>query len=369
MLFSLSWFFIRLWSLAGFLLVLQMYFWKEGGIQTFFSEHFLLGSFILLLWIFLNFIRNHKDIYLQKLKTILLVLEIYLLLLVFLETSLPFSQREFLVFYLVSVGLVYEIFHPRYEKWKKISVPLFYSIILCFLGSVALFIPYRQAFDKTTFKAQEPYLLYRFFSKDFSPYHHILLYQWDSSLPLSLWKDTTLLEKGYDYRLLFSAQERNEESFLLLESPLGEYLQIFPQSQVNFSTKTSSLFLEQKQGKVSYFSPKDSLPESLLQLRKNAIKKEKEAALGLLPVWIKSNPKFQERSFSYTQFVAKIFPFWYQKNAEIAQSFSPYFDFISFSSKKPPFSSTEDTLTNSLNFWRKKSLGIQKYWEYLKDFF
>lgn len=367
MFLSFRWFFISLWGLVAFFLLLEMYFWNEGGIQTFFSEQLLLGSFIVLSWIFLTFIWNNKDIRTQGLKKFLLIIEIYLFLLIFLQPTLPLSAVEFLVAYLTTVGLVYEMLFPRYERWKKITLTSFYVFLLLFLISICLFVPYRQGFDENTFYNQEEYTLFSFFS---SPSYYDTV-QFSVGIPpvsLPLWEAKTTLEREKKYHLLFSSQKLSPDRFFVLESPQGEYLLILPQSQVSFATEKNHISLLKQEGNVHYFGFEASIPEDILELKTSYWERKKKYALSLLPLRIQSNPKFQKLSFTYTQFLWRIFPFWYEENAEIAQTFLPYFHFSSIKNTKK-FVSDEVHLKNWLQVGTKKTAGIKKYWEYLKQLF
>lgn len=368
-------------SIIGIILVHISFFVNkklENIFIDFLSEHFLIWSGMIILWLLIGAVWNTKDKNTILLKKSIIILEIYFFLLIFLKPTLHLSHLEFFVGYSAMIGLVYESTFPRFETRKKRVFTIFYTIIIVFLISVEILVPYRIKYNEESFINQQEYRLISVIQEEFlHSFTQIkLLSIWnkkEQNIPFQNWTQYFLLDKDTDYTLSFSTKNNSSTSYLLLQSPYNEYIQIFPQSQISFSTKKSEPFLwKNQQWSINYFSSWVTLPEEIQQFNWILLETKKRNILKNLPNRLLNNHKLQKISIQYTFLLAKVFPFWYQNNAKILKSYLPYLKkdtIIEHKDNILEIKTNNKLLYQTTKFWYKNIEWMHKYLKYLQDFF
>ena len=132
-------------------LLLALFFYSTNGLgyetDVLFWNHIYERVFIAIIWPFIALIRNTKEKNTKYLKIALIIIEIYLFLLIFVQDWSNLNKREFFVLYLCILWLIKETIYKRYKKRQKnffISiywiVAIFIVYILFCLVSIALLI-------------------------------------------------------------------------------------------------------------------------------------------------------------------------------------------------------------------------------------
>lgn len=344
-------------------------FWLESKII--FTQHYIKWILILIFWVILGFIWKSKNKNTQILKKIFLIVEIYLFLLIFIQSESNFSQGEFLIFYLSGMWIYYETFYPRTEKRKKIFLMSCYGIINLFFLSIALFIQWKKPFDEQKFLNQQNYSLYLISNETpYKNYYTINLKNSlaSESLQLLSWIQQKTLDKNSEFTLLFSSLKNNLEQKVLIKDPSWNLLEIFPQSEISFSTYDTTLIYKKQWWKIKWYPQESIFPKKFKNFQKNYKKLKKNFALSQLPVRFRSNTKLQKISRIYTERLWKIFPFWYKNALENFQTFLPYLSF-SWVSKNYNQTNILKILRSTTKIWEEKINKWNKYREYFKKLF
>ncbi len=364
-------FIISLLSGGGIALILWLTqgFWLDS--EMIFAQQSIKWILISVFWLILGVIWKSKDKNTQILKKILLIVEIYLFLLIFIQSGSNFSQGEFMIFYLSGVWITYEALYPRTEKRKRIFLMSCYGSINLFLLSIALFMQWRSPFDEQEFFNQQKYSLY-LISND-TPYKNYYTINLKSSsasesLQLLSWMQQKTLDKNSDFSLLFSSLNYNPDQKILIQDPSWNLLEIFPQSEISFSTHTPLLIYEKQWGKIEWYAQEKNFPPKFGKFQQNYQESKKTFALTQLPPRFRSNPKLQQISWIYTNRLWKIFPFRYGYSLENFQTFLPYLSF-SWVSKNYNKTNTLEVLRSTSKIWEEKTNGWKQYREYFKKLF
>lgn len=354
-LWSWIWFFFLFFLTNGF------WFWKEM-IREKYQILWVLIFIFLLLW---GFLWNTKDKNTILLKKFIILCEIYFVLLIFLQPTINLSQLEFLILYIASVGLVHEFITKRYQKIKKYFLTSCYWIIVFFMISVAILVPWKQIFNEQAFIDQQNYLLITHFDWTLSSrYTKIRLKNNEKEQFINLEPKVQifLLKNNTDYELLFSSQENSENNYLLIQDKNGEIIKILTQSQINFSTTKSNIIIHTKTGIVKKFNNKKTIDSELNNIKSFYHEVKKSSVIKNLPLRYQKNTKIQEISISYTNFLAKIFPFWYMKNKKIMQTYLPY---LENNIEKINLQNEKLNIKSNIELWKWKTnfvKNIESFW-------
>lgn len=364
-------FIISLWSYGILALILRLTegFWLES--EIIFAQHSIKWILISVFWLILGVIWKRKDENTQTLKKILLIIEIYLFLLIFIQSGSNFSQGEFLIFYLSGVWITYEALYPRTEKRKRIFLMSCYGIINLFLLSIALFMPWRNGFSQQDFVNQQDYSLYIISNTPPQKNFYTISLKTPSSFEtfqLLSWIQQKTLDKNSDFSLLFSSLTYNPEEKLLIQDPNWNLLEIFPQSEISFSTYNTTLTYKKQWWKVEWHPQKRLFPPKLKIFQNNYQALKRNFAVSQLPVPFQSNSKLQQISWTYTERLWKIFPFRYGNSLKNYKTFLPYLN-LSWSEKKYFKTHTLQIIHSTTKIWEEKTNGWKKYQEYFKKLF
>lgn len=344
--------------------------WQES--EIIFSNHLIKWILIAIIRPLIGLLRNTKEKNSQFLKKVVIALEIYLFLLIFLQPWTNFSQGEFLIFYLCLVGITNETLSPNIKKRKSKSLIIFYTIVSVFMISIALFMRYREPINKNEIINQKEYQLIIKISPDLNTYYTkiYLTEKWKArliSIPIGIQK--ILLEKNTEYQIEFFSQDQNKNSRILIQDPEGNLIQIFSQTAIQFSTNKNKITFIDSQNKALFYEKETTQnPEEITSFQKNYQEDIKWEILKKIPSRGRKNEKFQKRSLQYTNFLAKFLPFQYKKNAEYAKEYSTYYQL----SQKNEYEKVEnqiDLIKNNTKIWSEKINSRNKYKEYFKNLF
>lgn len=88
-------------------------------------------------------------------KKLLIIAEVYLFLLIFVQPGINLSWLEFLVLYGAGYGIVHEVMTFRAQKWQTVFFSSCYAVIVALMVSIAALMWWRQPFDEEQFIAQQ----------------------------------------------------------------------------------------------------------------------------------------------------------------------------------------------------------------------
>lgn len=356
-LWSWIWFFFLFFLTNGF------WFWKE----IIRENYQILWILIFIFWLLGGFLWNTKDKNTILLKKFIIFCEFYFFLLIFIQPTINLSQSEFFILYLASVGLVHEFITRRHERFKKYLLSFCYWIIFFFMISIAILVPWKEAFNEEAFINQQNYLLITHFDWTLSSqYTKICLKTKEKEQIIDLEPKIQkfILENNTDYELLFSTQENNSNNYLIIQDKNGEIIKIWTQSKINFSTSTSNnkIIINTQTWIITNFSKKNEINSELNSLRSSFEEIKKISAINNLPLWYQKNKNLQNRSISYTNFLWKIFPFWYEKNRKIMQTYLPYLE--NNITKKSKWKNKKFNIKSNVELWKSKTNLIKEYWRF-----
>lgn len=364
-------FFISLGSAIwiAFVLWITQGFWLDN--ELIFAEHSLKWILISVFWLFLWAIWSTKETNTQWLKKILIVIEIYLFLLIFIQSGSNFSQGEFLLLYLSGVGICYEALYPRWEKWKKWVLVTIYSLVIFFIISIATLVHWRNPLDEQEFTKQQNYYLY-LLVEDIPPHRSYSISLDENSsikhFQLNTWIQKHLLDKDSTFSLLFSSYLSTWNQRLLIQDPSWNLLALFPQSKLTFSTFGNHLTYTTQWGKTERYDKDEVFSGSFSSFQKNYQELKEHFVHSKFPSWFISNPKLQVLSWHFTQGLWKVFPFRYGNEAKNSITFLPYLHFSELIKNYPRSSQGILDVTRN-EVWQEKISWRSSYYKFLKELF
>ena len=349
-------------------LLLALFFYSTNGLgyetDVLFWNHIYERVFIAIIWPFIALIRNTKEKNTKYLKIALIIIEIYLFLLIFVQDWSNLNKREFFVLYLCILWLIKETIYKRYKKRQKNFFISIYWIVAIFIVSIGCLMRYRQPLDIQKIIDNKDYIFITHFNWSINKdYTNITLTDWNITEYINPddWSTSYLIRKNKEYNFSFSTQSKDKNNYIIIQDPLGNILQIFPQTLIDFSTYENQIQFKDFGKETKYYSSISTFPDELKIYKTNYENTIKNNVLSNLPPMLRSNQKLQKLSYKFTKFLSKLLPFWYNENWKIADNYLPYFSFPEEKEYKWVSNKYELIKSNS-NWWNK-------YSEYLKKVF
>lgn len=356
-------------------LLLALFFYSTNGLgyetDVLFWNHIYERVFIAIIWPFIALIRNTKEKNTKYLKIALIIIEIYLFLLIFVQDWSNLNKREFFVLYLCILWLIKETIYKRYKKRQKNFFISIYWIVAIFIVSIGCLMRYRQPLDIQKIIDNKDYIFITHFNWSINKdYTNITLTDWNITEYINPdnWSTSYPIRKNKEYNFSFSTQSKDKNNYIIIQDPLGNILQIFPQTLIDFSTYENQIQFKDFGKETKYYSSISTFPDELIIYKTNYENIIKNNVLSNLPPMLRSNQKLQKLSYKFTKFLSKLLPFWYNENWKIADNYLPYFSFPEEKGYKWVFNKYE-LIKSNWNIWINNTNWWNKYSEYLKKVF
>ena len=336
-----------------------------------FWNHLYERVFIAIIWPIIGLIRNTKEKNTKYLKTALIIIEIYLLLLVFVQDWSNFNKREFFVLYLAILWLIKETIYKRYKRRQTIFFSSIYWITAIIIISIWCFMRYREPINYEKILDQQEYLFLTKFNENLKSKTTTITLSNDiltENIDDSAWTKTYPIRKNKEYTLSFISQRNNKSNYIIIQDQLWNLVQIFPQTSITFWTKNYQIQYRDPERKTNYYAINSEFPKELEHYKTNYNESIKNTILSNLPTILRENPKFQKISANFTKILAKIFPFWYKDAWKILEEYLPYFD-IQETKEYENITNQYEMLKTNGSIGIKNTNWWDKYSEYFKKIF
>ena len=317
-----------IWLISYGILLLVIYISSSTGfpLLDMGQNNLLFFLFFSFFWFILSLLRNTKDQNTNYLKIWLIVAEVYIILYLMIKPYTNFTINEFIIRY--SSLLLLFFWATSKQKTLKILWVVLWIWLNLLMQSINFLMIYRQEAPINEFINNQDYQLILLVhnSELFSSKLQLKSPKsWTQSILLDSSK-TLSLKKWENYTMTYESQSISWEELALIVSPLGEILQIPPQSFLTLSTEKNAINFNFQINSWTYFSEKNqnNIPE-IRELQENYHQDLKSYIIKSLPTAFQNNSRLQDISYQYIKWLAKLF--WtYQNNYEYAKSYLPYLD-------------------------------------------
>lgn len=347
-----------IWLISYWILLLVIYISSSTGfpLLDMGENNLLFFLFFSFFWFILSLLRNTKDQNTNYLKIWLIVAEVYIILYLMIKPQTNFTVNEFLVRYNSLLLLFFGAISK--QKTLKILWLLLWIWLNLLMRSINFLMIYRQEAPINEFIDNQDYqLIFSTHNTELFPSKLELKSQksWTQSILLDSSR-TLSLKKWENYTITYRSQSITGEELVLIVSPLGEILQIPPQSFLTLSTEKSAINFDFQINSWTYFSEKNQndMPE-IRKLQENYHQDLKSYIIKSLPTAFQNNSRLQDISYQYIKWLAKYL--WvYQENYQYAESYLPYLDLPKKQkSRSYSWDSDRSSLKNNLLKWRNNS--------------
>lgn len=317
-----------IWLISYGILLLVIYISSSTGfpLLDMGQNNLLFFLFFSFFWFILSLLRNTKDQNTNYLKIWLIVAEVYIILYLMIKPYTNFTINEFIIRY--SSLLLLFFWATSKQKTLKILWVVLWIWLNLLMRSINFLMIYRQEAPINEFINNQDYQLILLVhnSELFSSKLQLKSPKsWTQSILLDSSK-TLSLKKWENYTMTYESQSIIWEELALIVSPLGEILQIPPQSFLTLSTEKNAINFNFQINSWTYFSEKNqnNIPE-IRELQENYHQDLESYIIKSLPTAFQNNSRLQDISYQYIKWLAKLF--WtYQNNYEYAKSYLPYLD-------------------------------------------
>ena len=317
-----------IWLISYGILLLVIYISSSTGfpLLDMGENNLLFFLFFSFFWFILSLLRNTKDQNTNYLKIWLIIAEVYIILYLMIKPYTNFTINEFIIRY--SSLLLLFFWATSKQKTLKILWVVLWIWLNLLMRSINFLMIYRQEAPINEFINNQDYQLILLVhnSELFSSKLQLKSPKsWTQSILLDSSK-TLSLKKWENYTMTYESQSISWEELALIVSPLGEILQIPPQSFLTLSTEKNAINFNFQINSWTYFSEKNqnNIPE-IRELQENYHQDLKSYIIKSLPTAFQNNSRLQDISYQYIKWLAKLF--WtYQNNYEYAKSYLPYLD-------------------------------------------
>ena len=343
-------------------LIFRQFKWLEYK-NNFFWNHIIEWILIAIILPIIWLIWNNKEKNTKYLKIWLIIIEIYLFLLIFVQDWSNLNIREFSILYIILLLILKETFYKREKKRQTNFFIWIYTIISVIIISTWLLMRYRNPIDMNNIINSKNYHLITNFNENISKKYSTITLKNDyytNNINILSWKNNYNLIKKIDYTLNFSSKTDDKNNYILIQDQLWNILKIPPQSLIDFSTKNQQIQFIDNNRNTEYYNINSIFPEELEEYKNNYNNEIKNDILKNLPSMLRNNSKLQKISVSYTKTLWKIFPFRYKNNVEILEEYIPYF---SLKEKESYWSIKNVTslIKQNESIWIKKTNWRSKY--------
>ena len=342
-------------------LIFRQFRWLEYD-NNFFWNHIIEWILIALILPIIWLIWNNKEKNTKYLKIWLIIIEIFLFLLIFVQDWSNLNIREFTVLYITLLLIIKETIYKREKKRQTNFFISIYTIISVIIISTWLLMRYRNPIDMNNIINSKNYYLITIFDENIPKYYTTITLKNDyytNNISILSWKNTYSLIKNMDYNINFSSKTDNKNNYILIQDQLWNILKIPPQTLINFSTKNQQIKFIDNSRNTEYYSINSNFPEDLEEFKSNYNNEIKNDILKSLPSMLRNNPKLQKISVSYTKTLWKVFPFRYKNNVKILDEYIPYFSlkekesYWSLNNINSLLKENESIWINKINWWSK----------------
>jgi hypothetical protein len=354
-------FYICIISEILFWIIFRRTWWLWFNLETIFFNNIIERILIAIIRPIIWLIRDSKEKNTKYLKTGLIIIEIYIFLIIFVQNWSNLNKREFLILYLSVLWITKEVIYKRPKKWHNTFYVCLYSIISVIIILTWCLMRYRQPIDMNKIINNQNYKLITHLSETSNKYNSITLKNnyFTDYIDTNTWTTTHNIIKNMDYTLEYLSEIIDENNYIIIQDQLWNIIKIPPQSSFNFSTKQNQIQFTDKKRNIEYYDINQDFPNELEQYKNNYNTTIKNGILKNLPNMLRNNPKLQKISINYTKFLWTIFPFRYSNNLKILNEYIPYFtiynknDYESVNSKYSILKENESIGINNIN-WREK---------------
>jgi len=296
-----------------------------------FLNHIIERILIAIIWPIIWITRNSKEKNTILLKKWLIIVEIYLFLLIFVQDWINLNKREFFILYLSVLLIIKETIYKREKKRQTTFFIVIYSIISFTIICTWLLMWYRKPIDMNNIINSKNYYLTTIFEDNITNrnnQNNIVLKNeyFEKNISIINWKTNYDIIKNMDYSLEFSSKTNSNSNYIIIQDQLWNILKIPPQTSITFSTKNQQIKYIDNTRNCEYYSIYNTLPEELEEFQLNYKEQLKEDILNTLPSMLRNNSKLQKISTTYTKILWTIFPFRYKENINILNNYVNYFD-------------------------------------------
>ncbi len=312
--------------------LIALVFWQSWWLwfnnDTIFWNHIIERILISIIRPIIWLTRNSKEKNTKLLKKWLIILEIYLFLLIFIQDWSNLNKREFSILFITILLILKETIYKRHKKRQTIFLISIYTIISCIIICTWMLMWYRNPININSIIDTKNYYLITNFSGEISNTNNITLKNdfFNQNINTTEWKTNYNLIKNMDYTIEFSSNVNDENNYIIIQDQLWNILKIPPQTSISFSTKNKQIRYIDNNRRCSYYSISEKFPTELEEYKTTYNDTLKNDILGTLPSMLRDNSKLQKISTNYTRLLWTIFPFRYHKNVNILNEYIPYFN-------------------------------------------
>jgi hypothetical protein len=342
-------------------LIFRQFRWFEYD-NTFFLNHIIEWILIAIILPVIWLIWNNKEKNTKYLKIWLIIIEIYLFLLIFVQDWSNLNIREFSILYITLLLIIKESIYKREKKWQTNFFLSIYTIISVIIICTWLLMRYRNPIDMNNIINSKNYHLITNLDENISKNYSTITLKnnyYSNNISILSWKNNYSLIKNIDYTLNFSSKTDDKNNYILIQDQLWNILKIPPQTLINFSTKNQQIQFIDNNRNTEYYSINSNFPEELKEYKTNYNNEIKNDILKTLPSMLRNNSKLQKISVSYTKILWTIFPFRYKDNIEILNEYIPYFSltekesYWSIKNINSLIKENQSIWINKINWWSK----------------
>ena len=320
-------FFICLLSELFIALIFRQSQWL-GFNNELFLNHIIERIIIAIIFPIIWLVWNNKEKNTKYLKIWLIIIEIYLFLVIFVQDWSNFNKREFFILYITILLIIKESLYKRPKKRQKNFLLTIYFIIASIIISIWTLMRYREPINMKNIIEWMNYKLTTNLDERIKDYYTSITLKNDyysKKISILSWKNNYDIIKNIDYTLTFSSKTSDKNDYIIIQDQLWNIIKIPPQSLINFSTKNQQIQFIDNNRNTEYYSINSNFPEELEEYKEEYNTILKNEILKFLPNMLRNNPKLQRISVNYTRFLWKIFPFRYKDNVKIVEEYIPYF--------------------------------------------
>lgn len=335
--------------------------------NTISQYQWIIISIFSLLWILLWIVWNNKNQNIKYFKNILIIIEIYLLGLLFIQNHFNLSYGEFTVL-VWSGGVLFQLSKKRNIKYRILS--FFISLIIIQLLITNFLMVYRDPLPKESIKPIEVPSI-KILSQDILDpekwYFEIINQNLNTKKKfyfLNKGEQTIDLLKEGNYHFIFALQHYSDLFQIFLLHPQGEIIQFFPQSNAEIFISKSDLNIIQQIWKIEkyqFFQENDNL--IIQNIQKSFLYHQQKQLLSSIPNYIQYNPKIAYMSKYFTKYLAQIYPFFYKKNWNYFLEYENYLNINKKISKKSVYPAIQE-IKSHFDF-KENFINISKFKKYL----
>lgn len=357
-------------------IITAIFLWWSDGLwldtEVIFSKHIIERIFIFLFPPIIWLLRENNENNAKYLKYILIIIEIYLLLVVFVQEWSNFSKWEFLILYLSIIWLTREMLIKRYKRWQTIFLTTIYWSISIIIILIWCLMWYRTPIDYDEIYSHNNYFLYTSFENNIKKTYSTITLKYlnkQENISLNEWFYNYPLNKNTEYTISFVSQTKDKNNLIIIQDPKWNILVIPPQTEVNFWTTETNIKYTDYTNNSSYYWINEEFPEELKFIKTNYNNSIKSIVLNNLPSILQNNIKYQKLSIIFTKALSSIFPFRYRENEIILNEYIKYFSNDEIVWALPTISNPYESIKDNTSIGVEKLNNRSNYKKYINNYY